>query len=483
MTDWHFESVRVLARRIRRRELSSVELVDAFLDRIAEHNPALNAVVSLDPGRARAEAKRADERLSAGAHGRLGPLHGVPMTIKDGYEVAGMRSTAGAKPWAEHVPAQDALAVQRLRDAGAIVLGKTNTPAFCSDFQTYNTLFGTTHNPWDLTRTPGGSSGGAAAALAAGLTPIELGSDIAGSIRLPAAFCGVLGHKSSYDLVPTRGHIPGPPGTLARGDLVVAGPMAREADDLAYLLPILAGPTPEVAKAYRLALPAPRATTLRGYRVAAWLDDPAFPLDDSVAQPLHDALDALRKAGVTVDAVHPDFGLAEAHAVYSRLFDPITVVGLPDKVITQLEAAAASGETNALTRMARNALARHTDWLVAHEQRERLRAKLARFFEDYDVLLCPVAITAAFAHDQAQPQFARTLMVNGERRPYHDLMGWLTFVTATYSPATVAPIGRTRAGLPVGMQIVGPYLEDLTTIDFAGRLGELVGGFEAPPGY
>lgn len=481
MSEWYFESARVLARRIRRRELSSVELVDAVLARIAKVNPALNAVVTLDPERARADAKRADELLATGV--TVGPLHGVPMTVKDAFEISGIRTTAGAKRWTDHVPRTDALAIRRLRDAGAIFVGKTNTPAHCADWQSYNDLFGTTHNPWDVSRTPGGSSGGAAASLASGMTPIELGSDIAGSVRVPPAFCGVFGHKSTHDLVPMRGHVPPAPGSLPVQDLVVTGPMGRTADDLALMLPIIAGPVPEVAKAYALRLPPPRAATLRGYRVAAWLDDPAFPVDAEVAARLQATVDALRKAGVSVDDARPEFTLAEAHANYHVLFDPIIPAGAPPKVIAQMELAAGGPDSVPIVSTARNAIAPHYRWIHADEVRARLRAKLARFFENYDVLLCPVTQVPAFPHDHSQPQFLRTLTVNGKSVPYLNITGWMSFATSTGNPATVAPIGQTKAGLPVGIQIVAPYLEDLTSIDFAGRLGEVSGGFEPPPGY
>jgi amidase len=481
MPDWYFESGRVLARRIRARELSSVELVNAVLARIEKVNPPLNAVVLLDPERARAEAKRADELLASGAV--VGPLHGVPMTVKDAFEVTGMRTTAGAKRWTDYVPTSDAVAVRRLREAGVIVLGKTNTPAHCADWQSFNDIYGTTNNPWDVSRTPGGSSGGAAAALAAGLTPIELGSDIAGSVRVPPSFCGVYGHKSTHDLVPMRGHIPPPPGSRAVQDLVVTGPMARTADDLALMLPIIAGPVPELAKAYSVRLAPPRAASLRGYRVAAWFDDVMFPIDAEMRARLQATVEALRKAGVTVDDARPEFSLEEAHANYRVLFDPIIPSAAPQKVITQLEAVAGGLVTEPLVVTARNSIAPHYMWIRADEERAQLRAKLARFFENYDVLLCPVTQVPAFAHNHVHPQFLRTLTVNGNAVPYTNIMGWMSFATSTGNPATVAPIGRTKAGLPIGVQIVAPYLEDLTSIDFAGRLGEVVGGFEPPPGY
>jgi amidase len=369
-----------------------------------------------------------------------------------------------------------------LRNAGVIVVGKTNTPAFCSDFQSYNDLFGVTKNPWNVDRTPGGSSGGAAAALAARLTPIELGSDIAGSIRIPPAFCGVYGHKTTHAIVPMRGHIPPPPGSLSIPDLLVVGPMARCADDLALMLGLIAGPVPEDANAYALQLPPPRAATLRGYRVAAWLEDPAFPVDAEVAGRLQATVDALRRAGVTVDDAKPDFSLTDAHALYHRLFDPAMIAGSA-KTIAQLEAARTVVTDPGFVTLVENSLSRHYEWLDANEKRAKFKAKLRQFFENYDVLLCPVAHVPAFPHDHSHPQFTRSLTVNGQKRPYLELMGWVSFATAVGAPATSAPIGRTKDGLPIGIQIVGSHFEDLTTIHFAGRLAELIGGFEPPPGF
>jgi amidase len=481
MAEWYFESVRELARRIRLRELSSVELLEAMLKRIDEVNGRLNAVVVLAADRAREEAKRADAALARGE--LLGPLHGVPLTVKEAWEVAGMRTTSGAKRWKDHVPQRDATVMKRLRGAGAIIVGKTNVPTYCADWQTFNDLYGTTNNPWDVTRTPGGSSGGAAAAVAAGLTPVEVGSDIAGSIRLPSAFCGLFGHKVTFDLIPMHGHLPPVPGAAATPDLGVAGPIARNADDLAFLLPILAGPPPAYAKAYSLRLPPPRAASLRGYRVAAWLDDPAFPIDAEVSQCLQATVDALRRAGVRIEEAKPDFSLAEMHANYHKVFDPVILSGSPASVMAQFEAAAASQSDDPLIITARNTVSRHYQWIAANEERMQLRARLARFFDNYDVLLCPITPVPAFPHDHSKPQFARLLSVNGKPVAHTALTGWVSVATATGNPATVMPAGRTKAGLPVGLQIIGPFLEDLTSIDFAGRASDVAGGFEPPPGF
>lgn len=284
-----------LARRIRAGELRSEDLVETALARIAEYDSRLGAVVTLDAEGARARARAADRALAAGE--LLGPLHGVPITVKDTLETAGLRTTAGHPPLSEHVPERSAVAVERLLSAGAILLGKTNTPTLAGDWQTHNPIFGVTRNPWDRDRTPGGSSGGSAAAIAAGLSALELGSDIGGSIRVPAHWCGVYGHKPSHGIVPSRGHIPGPPGTLSEPDLSVVGPLARSPEDLALALDLVAGPLPDRAVAWRLELPPPRARRLREFRVAAWIHDDEFPPDPEVGRVLEGVVDALREHG------------------------------------------------------------------------------------------------------------------------------------------------------------------------------------------
>jgi len=350
---------------------------------------------------------------------------------------------------------------------------------FCADLQSSNPLFGTTNNPWDLTRTPGGSSGGAAAALAAGLVPLELGSDIGGSIRVPAGFCGVYGHKPTHGLVPQRGHLPGPPGQLAEPDLAVVGPLARSAQDLSLVLDLIAGPEDDRAIAYRLRLPPARAQRLRDYRAAAWLDDPAFPIDAGVRTVLEQAVDTLRHAGLKVEEARPDIELRACYDLYRRLLDPIISSGMPQGLLEGLQ----TSDAEVKAAFGRNALARHRDWLTANETREQLRAKLAQFFTRHDVLLCPINVLPAFEHLHSGTNLTRTIVVNGQERPYMDLFAWISLATVGLLPATAAPVGRTREGLPVGIQIIGPYLEDRTTIDFAERAAEVLGGFTAPPGF
>lgn len=485
MPDLAFQSATQLAAAIRRKQVGSRELLEHYAARIGRFNPAINAVVTLDLERARTQADSADAAVARGEYG--GPLHGVPITIKDTLETAGIRTTAGAEVHAEHVPQTDAAAVARLRAAGAVIIGKTNTPTFAMDVQTFNPLFGTTNNPWDLSRTPGGSSGGAAAAIAAGLSALELGSDIGGSIRTPAHFCGVYGHKPTHGIIEMRGHIPGPPGTLSEADIGVLGPLARSAADLALALDVLAGPEAARAVAWRLALPPPRRAALRAYRVAAWLDDPACPVDAEVGRALAQTVDALRCAGVQVDdGARPRFRFADALRTYRRLLWAATSPGVPRELFLQLAQTAGAlpeEDHSVMAEFVRASTQRHREWLSVNEARQQLRARWAEFFRDVDVLLCPVTQTAAIRHDHSQPYFDRTIEVNGALRPYNDQLAWVGVVGLAYLPATVAPIGCTSAGLPVGVQIVGPYLEDRTTIDFAERLAEVIGGFAIPPGY
>ncbi len=485
MTDIAFNSAAELARMIREKKISSRELLEHYLARIAKWNPALNAAVSLEPDGARAIAHAADAALANGKAD--GPLHGVPMTIKDTFELSGLRTTAGAKEYAHHVPKNTAVAIQRLMNAGAVIMGKTNVPAYASDLQSYNTIFGVTNNPWDLSRTPGGSSGGSAAAVAAGLTALEFGSDIGGSIRTPAHFCGVYGHKPTWGIIPGRGHIPGPPGTLGQTDLAVVGPLARSAEDLALALHITAGPLEDKAIAWKLQLPPPRHTDIKKFNVGVWLDDKDFPIDAMVKKQLEKTIDALRKAGVQVDeSARPGFSLTDASRTYDRLGQPIMAAGLPDGFFQQWIQDAhvqRADDDSPHARMLRNATQRHRDWLRANEKREHFRAKWELFFREYDVMLCPVNPVCAFPHDHSEDMDARTILVNGEKRSYWEQLAWISLATLAHLPATVAPTGLASNGLPVGIQIIGPYLEDYTTIEFARLMAEVTGGFQVPEGY
>ncbi len=483
MTDIAVASAVELAAAIRRREIGSVELLDAYAARIAALDKPLNSVVTLDLERARNRARDADEALSRGES--WGPLHGLPITVKDSLETAGIRTTCGFPELSGHVPATDAIIVARSVAAGAIVFGKTNLPSGAADFQSYNPVFGTTNNPWNTARVPGGSSGGSAVSTAAGFTSFEIGSDIGGSIRTPCNWCGVYGHKPSHGLIPQRGHIPGPPGTLGEADLAVVGPIARSAADLDVLLGIQAGPAADRGRAWRLDLPAPRREKLSDYRVAAWIDDDAFPVDPAVRSVLAGAVQALRSAGASIDdGARPALRLADIFDTYFRLLSPVMAAGFPREqfdAALELARLMPADARDSLTVMSRYGTAMHRDWLAANEWRERIRAAFADFFTRYDVLLTPVTAVTAIAHDHSEPMPMRTVATSAGERPYMDLLGWISPATCALLPATVAPVGRSSDGMPVGMQIVGPYLEDRTTIDFARRMAEAVGGFVAPP--
>jgi amidase len=479
-----FASAVMLEAALRNKRISCRELLETYLRRIERFNPVLNAVVTLDVERARVAADTADAAIARGDV--TGPLHGLPVTIKDCLATAGLRTTSGAKSLANYVPEDDAVAVARLRAAGAIVIGKTNLPEFAGDAQSYNDLFGTTNNPWDVTRTPGGSSGGSAAAVAAGLSALELGSDLGGSLRIPAHFCGVYTLKPTYGIVPLQGHIPPLPGSLSEMDVEVIGPLARSAADLDLCLAAIVGPDDAQGVAWRLQLPPPRADSLSGYRIAAWLDDPYCAVDAEVLNRYERLLAELRAAGARIDDRARPAPLARGHDVAQRLIQGAMSAWPPDddyQSLLQRVAAVPAGDQSPPVRWARNITQRARDYVRVQEERLRLKAAWAEFFRDYDVLLCPVTPTPAIRHDQNPDVDARTIVVNGAPRAYGDQFAWLQAIGVVHLPAVVAPAGLTSGGLPVGIQIVAPHLEDRTAIDVAGRIAEVGGGFQAPPGF
>ena len=473
-----FAPAHEVAAAIRGGQLTSRDYLELMLERQQRIDGALNCVVTLDVDRARRQADAADHAMRAG--NVIGPLHGVSMTIKDSFQTQGLRTTSGAPELADFVPERDAVPVARLRAAGAIVYGKTNLPIWAGDTQSYNELFGTSSNPWNTERTVGGSSGGAAGALAAGLTPLELGSDIGGSIRGPASTCGVVGHKPSYGIVPALGQIPGPPGTLTQADIAVAGPMARSVRDLEIALDVLAGPDDWHAKAYRLELPAPRHRSLAGYRIGTWFDESCAPLDHDVRALLERAARTLRDQGATVDdSVRPDFTFEYARDVFFALLGAAQSGGYTAAEIERMAEQGRVSEHEGLT--PGHYSMRHRTWLSNNERRLQMRRKWEELFESWDAMLLPVLPTGAIPHDHSEPMGARVITIGGEQRPYSDQLLWMGLAGVTYLPATVVPIGQTSEGLPVGIQIVGAFLEDRTTLALASHLEQLLGGFVAPP--
>lgn len=466
------------------RKVSARELVDRSIARIEALDGKLNAVVVRDFDRARAAADEADKAL---ARGERRPLLGVPMTVKESFNVGGLPTTWGIPAGKGFRAVEDALAVQRLKAAGAVVLGKTNVPFVLSDFQSYNDIYGTTNNPWDVARTPGGSSGGAAVSLAAGYVLLEMGSDIGGSLRNPAHFCGIFAHKPSYGLLPSRGHTP--PGAVPlpyEVDLAVIGPMARTVADLSTALDILAGPDEPLATAYRLALPPPRRSALADFRVLVIDQHPLVPTSADVRAALDRAARGLEKAGAKVarsSPLVPD--LALQGRVYSRLLSSVFTADIPEadyQRIRQLEAALAADDVTLQAERVRGAVLSHRDWIKGDRARARLTADWRALFREFDVVLSPVMPTVAFPHDHS-PITARRIAIDNQDVSYHDQIMWAGVATLPGLPATAMPIGLSGGGLPIGMQCIGPFLEDRTPLQFAALAERELGGFVPPPGY
>jgi amidase len=464
-----------------KRHLSAVELLDLHIHRIERYNPALNAIVTFDFEHAREAAIAADEARAQGKHSAL---LGLPVTIKDTIDVEGLPGTAGVERFRDRRPEQDAPLVTRVRAAGAVIMGKTNVPPYAGDWQSDNPVFGRTNNPWDLSRSPGGSTGGGAAALATGLTPLEFGSDIGGSIRIPAAFCGVFGHKPSETAVPRSGHFPGSPLPNAATVMSVLGPLARDANDLALALDVITGPTPGEDTSWRLQLPSARHERLSDFRVAVLPSIPWLPVDTEILAARDNCLSTLRRAGCHVEAAAPEgFGdFSNWYELYLKLLFVMMFIGEDElKRRPQAEAMHRSGDRY-LKASADGILASASDYIIWHGQRETYRAMWRAFFRDWDVLLTPANIVPAFPHTSV-PFQQRTLTINGVTVPYSRQSAYAGIATLAGQPAAVFPVGITNNGLPIGLQAIGPYLEDRTPIRFTSLIAREFGGFRRPPGY
>jgi len=483
MLDVPFRSARQLAADIRRKRIGALELLDLYLARLDKYDGRLNAVVVRDVERARTRARAADRALAK--RDAWGPLHGVPITVKESYDIAGLPTTWGVPAYKNNVATRNSVVVDRLLGAGAVLFGKTNVPMFLADWQSFNAIYGSTNNPWDVTRSPGGSSGGSAAALAAGLTALEAGSDIGSSIRNPAHFCGVYGHKPSWGIVPRTGQAL--PWQQAPVDIDVVGPLARTADDLALALSIMAGPEPIEAAGWQLRLRPPKAKRLRDFKVALMIDAPESRVDRVVQARLQALADFLGRQKTKVnDRARPAIDTAEAFAVYTRLLRSATSDRQSDGDFEQnagLAASLAPDDESYRARATRAAVLSHRDWLAANETRYRMRQAWAEFFTEYDLLLCPAAPTAAFPHDQQRDRYDRTLEINGTPMPVTDHLFWAGYSGMAYLPSTAAPCGFTPAGLPVGVQIIGPQYGDLTCLTFARLLEREFQAFVPPPGF
>jgi amidase len=479
-----YQTVGQLVAALAAKQVSASELTDHCIKRIEALDGQLNAVVVRDFERARAAAREADAAL---ARGERRPLLGLPMTVKESFNVAGLPTTWGFADSSWPV-SNDAAAITRLKAAGAVILGKTNVPVALADWQTFNPVYGTTNNPWDLARTPGGSSGGGAAALAAGYVALELGSDIGGSLRTPPSFCGVFGHKPTHALVPSRGHTPPRTEPLPHEpDLAVVGPMARSAADLGLALDLLAGPDEPNAVAYRLALPPPRHADLKSFRVLVLDTHPLLPTANSIRAALAGLSDQLARSGATIAHASPLLpDLARMARTFVSLLMAFIGATVPLETYREVQGALAALPPEAAdlgAERVRGMVLSHRDWLRTDYVRATVNQQWRDLFREWDVVVSPVMPTLAFPHDHSQPARMRRIEIDGAVHSYGDQIVWGGIANLTGLPATAVPIGRSDTGLPIGVQVLGPHLEDRTTLAFAQLIEREFGGFVPPPGY
>ena len=484
MTPLHFLPAAAIARRIRNGSLRAADALESVLERQQALHPRLNAVVVTDLPAARKAARAIDRALRRGE--QPGPLAGVPMTVKESFDVAGLPTTWGLERRKDNIAQRDAAVVERLRAAGAVIWGKSNVPVMLADWQTHNPVYGTTCNPWDKTRTPGGSSGGAAAALAAGITFLEYGSDIGGSIRNPAHFCGIYGHKSTYGIVPTRGHAL--PGTWAATDMSVLGPLARSARDLELALKLTAGPDGTERDALRLKLPPPAFEAFRGLRIAVLADSAVAPVSAAVTGAISALAGFLAKHKARID-LKPQlpFDPAEHDRLYVLLRRAATSMRAHDdisfaKLLEERDRLDPADRSYRAEQLRGNTLF-HRDWLRLNNERHRLRAAWTDFFRRYDLLLCPAAAGTAFTQNPAGQRWERVIDVDGTPQPDTTQIYWMGMASVSWLPATVAPVATAADGLPVGVQIIGPQYADLSTIRFAQLLEREYHAFRQPPNH
>jgi amidase len=483
-SQWSFKTATELSAALAAKKVSAVELAEDAIGRIERHDAKINAICVRDFARGLQAARAAD---AARSRGETGALLGLPLTVKESYNIAGLPTTWGFPAQKDFVPPDDALSISRVKQAGAVILGKTNVPIGLGDWQSHNEIYGVTNNPFDLGRTPGGSSGGSSAALAAGYGPLSLGSDIGGSLRVPAFHCGVYAHKPTFALVPSRGHTPPPmPPLPFDRDLSVLGPMARSAADLALLLDVIAGPDPiEAGTAYKLALPAPRHRELKNFRVLLLATDPVMPTSASIRDAIERLAANLGKAGVSVtrdSPLLPDF--AASTRLYMRMLMSFLAASFQPEIYAGAQAAAAklsADDTSLAAERLRGIVLSHRDWVMADGARARLRAQWRELFRNFDAVICPVMPTPAYPHDHSGDQEARRIDVDGKDFVYVDQLAWPGIATLPGLPATAIPLGLSPEGLPVGVQIVGPWLEDRTPLKLAELIEREFGGFVPPP--
>ncbi|MFI9407092.1 amidase [Nocardia sp. NPDC052316] len=481
--EWNFVAAERLLTALHAGEVTSAELTDQAIARIERDDKLINAICVPDFDQAREAARAADQ---ARARGEDRPLLGIPVTVKESYNMAGLPTTWGMPQHRNYLPAEDAVQVSRLRAAGAVILGKTNVPHTLRDIQSFNEIYGTTNNPWDHTRTSGGSSGGSAAALACDFGALSIGSDIAGSLRTPAHFCGIYAHKPTLGLAATRGMVAPPALALpVELDLAVVGPMARTARDLTLLLDVMAGPDPlTFGVAYDLTLPPARHDRLGDFRVLVLDDHPVIPTGSAVRAGVRRVADALVEAGARVERHSPLLpDLTEAATLYMQLLMSNVAASHTAEAYDQLvrHAAGLSAHDESLDAARYRAMVfSHREWIEANNRRELHRQGWRQLFGEFDAVVCPITPTPAFPHDHNGGLEARLIDIDGVDYPYFDQLVWAGVATMPGLPATAVPAGRSPEGLPVGVQIIGPMFEDRTPLRLAELLEQEIGGFQAP---
>ncbi|KAA2262753.1 amidase [Solihabitans fulvus] len=479
-----FQTAEELVAAMRAGAVTSVELTDEAIARIERDDEVINAICVPDFDRARAAARHADQ---ARARGEDRPLLGLPVTVKESYNIAGLPTTWGMPPHRNYLPAEDAVQVSRLKATGAVVLGKTNVPLGLQDIQSFNEIYGTTTNPWDRGRTSGGSSGGSAAALASGFGALSIGSDIAGSLRTPAHFCGVYAHKPTLGLVANRGMVPpSQPALPVDLDLAVVGPMARTARDLTLLLDVMAGPDPLThGVAYDLTLPPARHERLSDFRVLVLDEHPLIATSSAVRACVNRVAAALVDGGARVERHSPLLpDLIEAATLYMQLLISGSVARFPVESLEQLQTRVAgmSADEQSLDAVRLRAmLFDHHDWMEANNRRELHRHGWRQLFAEYDAVVCPITPTPAFPHDHHPNPLERRIDIDGVEYPYFDQLVWAGLATMPGLPATAIPAGQSPEGLPVGVQLIGPMFEDRTPLRLAELLEQTIGGFQRAP--
>jgi amidase len=483
MTDIALQSAITLGQGLRRRDYSSVELLQHHLARVERLNPALNAVVVMDTERALQRAREADAAQARGQS--WGPLHGLPMTVKEAFDMPGLPTTWGLESMRHNIAGQTAVAVQRLLDAGAVIYGKTNVPVALADWQSFNPVYGTSNNPWDLARSPGGSSGGSAAALAAGLATLELGSDIGSSIRNPAHYCGVWGHKPTWGVVPLQGHeLPGDECADAT-DIGAAGPLARSAHDLTLAMDILATPLSAFGPMGRTpAVWRDSGVPARRMRVAIMNDDPRAEVDACVRETVDSLAAFLRRQGLTVSDTARPVDSEECWRVFAPLLRSALCGHMSDEDYARAQRFAQDHPEDAREFPGvqwRGQTMTHRRWLQLDEARARLRKQWNAFFEQWDLLVCPIAATPAILHNHEGWRWERMLDVNGQPQPHTTQMFWAGYAGVVGLPSTAVPLGRSPDGLPIGAQLIGPAFGDPVCLRFARWLETEYRGFVPPP--